>query len=464
MIAMFRRNLIFLILISLLAPTQSSGQEYLERLKEFVDGLRKDYSATIRFSHEFMVSSYYYNLGSDLQLAANVLTQSIAKSRSDAIDLASTQARLDLLVEELRAGRLPNQSVLAAYRTAYFDQFEIKNVQSRLALVFRDIESLQLTYENFCSPSQLERARRLFQPQHYYASTVFSVITPPAPHFGGYAQFTFDSQGNLTDADAGPGSGPQQLPPGYTDEEHALVWGTGASAASLAAYLGAGSAAGPIGVAVVIVGYAVLSGIENKDRVQAIEDQVDLMEEADSIHDRTIAEIKDEVPALVQTSCKSVAANVNISGPIEHLVDFSKGESGTKLVSELNELGTKSAATAIYFDEWLQTNLAIDAEAEIEIETQEILNQMSAQWDFEEQNAGRFWSERINDIFVPSDGPDIVYTSTVEQRAAALDAITWGDCRYALCYPLANDEVPSELDPYVSIVWSWNRERLANIK
>ena len=460
-----QRTVVFLVLASASLHTTAFGEEeYITRLREFVDGLRTYYSQTLNSSHEFMISSYYYNLGTDLQLASNVLTQSIAWSRSEAIKLASIQARLDLLIEGLTAGRVPGQTVFPAYRDAYFGQFEIREIKARLELVFLDIEKLKAVHSSFCSMDKQEYAQVLFQPEHYYASTVFSVITPPAPNFGGYVQFTFDSQGNLTDADAGPGSGPQQLPPGFTDEENLLVYGTGAAAASFASYLGAGSAAGPIGTAVVIVGYAILSGIKNEDRVRAIEEQVGLMEEADAIHDGTISEIQSKVPMLTKKYCEAVAAHPNIEGPINRLVAFAEGNEGREFVAELSELEAKLAESASFLNEWLQNNIGIDANVQLKREAEEILDEMAVQWDFEEQNAGQFWSERINTKFVVPTGPVISFRPTVEERAAALDALTWGDCRYALCYPLANEDVPSELDPSVSIVWKWHRERLAGLR
>ena len=146
---------------------------------------------------------------------------------------------------------------------------------------------------------------------------------------------------------------------------------------------------------------------------------------------------------------------------MKQLVSFLEGDEADELISELEGLEVSLSDNAVFLDEWLQDNVGINGNTQLTIEAKAILDGMAGQWEFEEQNAGQFWIENINSKFLEPTGPVISFRSTPEERATALDALTWGDCRYALCYPLSGEEVPGELDPYVSIVWMWYRDQLA---
>lgn len=462
---LLRSSVCSIIIASVMTPTAaSSEEEFIEELKAFVSDLRKDYTRTLTLSHEFMISLYYFNRGTDLQLASNVLTQWIASSRVDATNLASNQASLDLLVEDLKKGNAPRQAVLRSYRDAYFGQFESRRARHRLEAILLDIKKLGDAHSQFCAAENQDRAQLIFQPENYYASTVFTVIKPPPVDFGGYVQFSFDTQGNLTSATAGAGSGPQQLPNGFTEEEHEFAQGAGGVAIGISGALGAGAWAGPIGAAVSLIVYGIMSGIKNEDRVRAIEEQVDLMQEADAIHDETIAEIRDRVPSLTEKYCEVVVADPNIKGPVDSLTGFMNGNDSREFIAQLKDLEANAIESTRYLDEWLTINIGINPSAYLEAETEQALDEMAVQWTFEEQNARRFWSEKVNSVFLGLDGSVSSFRSSPEERSKALDALTWGDCRFALCYPLLDEEVPSELDPNVSLVWEWNRKRLEEAK
>lgn len=445
------------------APAQ--GEEFHDRLREFVNGLRVDYAPTINTAHEFMIASYYYNLGLDLQLAAGVLTETIARIRHESTSIAARLQNVEIVVADIEANREPSQAILPAHRTAFFAYYTFARLHREFTDVVSDVERLTELHKSFCSPERVTLAQQLFDPARFYASTIFNVVSPPTPDFGGHFSITFDADGNLTSVEGGAGTG-QQLPQGYTDEEHAIVWGTGAGAATIAQGLGAGSAAGPIGAAVVAVGYAILAGIQNEDRVKAIEEQVELMREADSIHFAVIQQVESKVPQLVEHYCYKVRGDENIAGPITTVAEFATGDDGAELLADLAITRNMASEVSLTLKAWAEDNLGLDVETLHRVDVAKTLAEMANQWQAEEEKARTFWTSKIAAALEApmTDRRPMPDALSAAELSAALDNLTWGDCRFALCQPMFGEEVHVEEHAQVAASWLWLRQRLMEKK
>lgn len=454
------KTLVLALALILVSVTPALADQFRDGLQKFVNGLKGHYAPMVNMAHDFLIGSYYDNRGMDLQLAVAVLTQTVAHLKQEADEVASQLRNVETIVADIQAGYPPSQEVLPLYRVAYFARYKLERLHRRLMSVVSDAKRVSELHTNFCNAEKVGAAHKLFEPSQFYGSTAFNVISPPIPDFGVHVSLTFGPDGDLISANAGAGNG-NQLPQGYTDAEHALAWGAAAGAAYLAESLGAASAVNPIAAAVVIVGYAILADIKNKDRVKAIKEQVDLMEEADAVHDAAIAELRSNIPVLVEKYCTRVRERID--GPVSTLAKFATTGSAAHLLSEFETSRDKAREMARILGAWTERNSASgDLEISLRKAVANILAELGLQWQTEEKKARDYWMSKIKPTLeAPADGGlPMPGSLSPDELSKALDNLTLGDCQFALCYPLFDEEIPPTKHPNVSAAWLWFRDRL----
>lgn len=459
-----RRKSTALLLAFCMAGSPSHADELVDRLKRFLDELRSDYRPLLTSSHQFMINSYFRDRATDQVLVMARIQSAVAAMQQDVQQAASRLSSATLIAEDIQAGRSPSSLVIPAYRNLFFDRSRTIRQLDDLKVYLNDGRDLVALAATSCSQPVLDKVTELFAPQHFYTNNVLNTVIPNSPDFSWNMTITFRSDGTVESMRGGAGEPGQQLPGGYTQEEHVIAWVGGAAAATAvnaatgAALTAATAAATGVGLAVVAVAYAVMAALKYADKVNAIHEQAELMKEADAIHENTIAYINTNNAIWIKDAClKQKALNADALKALDAFL-----ASSDNMVAQINELTSETQSKLAILEDYIVRELHQSAPAQLVVENvRQSLDHMLQGWTAQEQEARIFWSENLGATILPPESthramPAGVFTGALDE---ALDNLTIGDCRFAQCYPTFGQKVPVENEDKVSLAWLYLRSR-----
>lgn len=443
--------------IYLFSVETTAADRLTDALHAYVDDMKANYRDMLIETHQSLITAFFRDRFTDRLLVVSELQGRELATEQQLLSLASNLATAKLAAEDIQAGRDPNTDTYNVFRQLFFDRQKAFQLQFYLLIFAQDAADLADVVKSDCSGANLSTARAIFDPSHLYTGDALEMQVPKSIDFGGASvQIGFNQDGSVSSVGAGPGPGSRG---NLTKNEQDWVDGTGGAAMGIAAYAGAGAWAGPIGAAVGLVVYAIIIGLKNEDRIKAIQEQSDLLKEAQQIHYQTMAELNAKYPGWIDGACSQYATQF---APYSPAVTQAQSRA-SDLSNQASDLMSKQSSVSDVIEKYLTSRLSSSPKEIVLGDAQNELTALSSSWTSSEAQAKQFWAANVSSYLGPTlaIGKDGFSKLPLDQLTAVLDNVTLGDCQFALCFPALGQPIPPASDDKVSWYWLGARDSVS---